>query len=117
MQIILEKVIIIYELYQRKAKKRQFSICFRRSVNFYKNGKKNTPIFLSPLKSEQSKSRKKTKTLKNNIITKLALCLNAKLGNHSPINVKYHINRMKEKNHMTLSKVPEKTAITKTIPK
>lgn len=29
----------------------------------------------------------------------------------------YHINRIKEKNNMTLSKVPEKTAITKTMPK
>ena len=77
MQIILENVTIIYELYQRKAKKRKFS----RSVNFYKNGKKNTPIFLSPLKKEQSKSRKKKTKLKNNIITKLDLFLNAKLGN------------------------------------
>ena len=78
MQIILENVTIIYELYQRKAKKRKFS----RSVNFYKNGKKkNTPIFLSPLKKEQSKSRKKKTKLKNNIITKLDLFLNAKPGN------------------------------------
>lgn len=77
MQIILENLTIIYELYQRKAKKRKFS----RSVNFYKNGKKNTPIFLSPLKKEQSKSRKKKTKLKNNIITKLDLFLNAKLGN------------------------------------
>ena len=77
MQIILENLTIIYELYQRKAKKRKFS----RSVNFYKNGKKNTPIFLSPLKKEQSKSRKKKTKLKNNIITKLDLFLNAKPGN------------------------------------
>ena len=77
MQIILENLTIIYELYQRKAKKRKFS----RSVNFYKNGKKNKPIFLSPLKKEQSKSRKKKTKLKNNIITKLDLFLNAKLGN------------------------------------
>ena len=29
----------------------------------------------------------------------------------------YHINKIKKKKHMTLSKVPEKIAITKTIPK
>ena len=77
MQIILENLTIIYELYQRKAKKRKFSS----SLNFYKNVKKNTPIFLSPLKKEQSKSRKKKTKLKNNIITKLDLFLNAKPGN------------------------------------
>ena len=81
MQIILENVTIIYELYQRKAKKRKFSICFTRSVDFYKNGKKKYTNILKSLKKRAKQIQKKTKKLKNNIITKLDLFLNAKLGN------------------------------------
>ena len=80
MQIILENVTIKYELYQRKAKKRKFSICFTRSVDFYKNGKKNTPIFLSPLKKEQSKSRKKKKKTEKQHHNQVGFILECKTG-------------------------------------
>ena len=66
MQIILENVTIIYELYQRKAKKRKFSICFTRSVDFYKNGKKKYTNILKSLKkrAKQIQKKKKKKTEK-----------------------------------------------------
>ena len=76
MQIILENLTIIYDLYQRKAKKRKFS----RSVNFYKNGKKNTPIFLSPLKKEQRKSRKKKNKTEKQHHNQVGFILECKTG-------------------------------------
>ena len=47
--------------YMRKAKKRQFSIYFIRSVNFYKNGKKKYTTILNSLKKRAKQIQKKKK--------------------------------------------------------
>lgn len=76
MQIILENVTIIYELYQRKAKKRKFS----RSVNFYKNGKKKYTNILKSLKKRAKQIQKKKNKTEKQHHNQVGFILECKTG-------------------------------------